>query len=77
MADKADLWQRMIEQHDLEPTPYSDVSSWPFGDFVFSWDYDVIADTSKSRRAGFHDYVDTEAMFLRIFQDLRDRRLIP
>lgn len=77
MADKADLWQRMIEHHDLEPTPYSDVSSWPFGDFVFSWDYDVIADTSKSRRAGFHDYVDTEAMFLSIFQDLRDRRLIP
>ena len=77
MADKADLWQRMIERHALEPTPYSDVSSWPFGDFVFSWDYDVIADTSKSRRAGFHDYVDTEAMFLGIFQDLRDRRLIP
>ena len=77
MADKADLWSAMISRHELAPTSYSDVSSWPFGDFVFSWDYDVIADTSKSRRAGFHEYVETEAMFLRIFQDLRDQRLIP
>ena len=67
----------MVQRHGLVPTPYADVSSWPFGDFVFAWDYDVIADTSKSRRAGFHEYVDTEAMFLRIFQQLRDQRLIP
>lgn len=77
MADKADLWSEMVERHSLVPTPYEDVSSWRFGDFVFAWDYDVIADTSKSRRAGFHEYVDTETMFLRIFQDLRDQRLIP
>ncbi|RFA13639.1 NAD-dependent dehydratase [Subtercola boreus] len=77
MADKADLWNTMVEKYGLLPTPYQDVSSWQFGDFVFSWDYDVIADTSKSRRAGFHDYVETEAMFLRIFQNLRDQRIIP
>ncbi|MEK8226950.1 NAD-dependent epimerase/dehydratase family protein [Oerskovia sp. M15] len=77
MADKAELWDRMISRHDLVPTSYSDVSSWEFGDFVFGWDYDVIADTSRSRRAGFHEYVETEEMFLRIFQDLRDQRLIP
>ena len=77
MADKSDLWDAMVAKHDLAKTPYSDVSSWQFGDFVFAWDYDVIADTSKSRRAGFHTYVDSEAMFLRIFQSLRDQRLIP
>jgi nucleoside-diphosphate-sugar epimerase len=77
MADKEPLWDAMVERHGLVATPYSAVSSWAFGDFVFGWDYDVIADTSKSRRAGFHEYVESEAMFLRIFQDLRDRRLIP
>jgi nucleoside-diphosphate-sugar epimerase len=77
MEDKAALWEKMVTDHNLVPTPYSDVSSWAFGDFVFAWDYDVIADTSKSRRAGFHEYVDTELMFMRIFQDLRDSRLIP
>jgi nucleoside-diphosphate-sugar epimerase len=77
MADKQPLWEAIIERHGLVATPYRDVSSWAFGDFVFGWDYDVIADSSKARRAGFHEYVDTEEMFLRIFQDLRDRRLIP
>ena len=77
MTDKEELWEAMVERHGLVATPYRDVSSWTFGDFVFAWDYDVIADTSKSRRAGFHEYVDTEEMFLRIFRDLRSRRLIP
>ena len=77
MADKGALWDSMVEKYALLPTPYSDVSSWGFGDFVFGWDYDVIADGSKARRAGFHSYVETEEMFLRIFTDLRARRLIP
>jgi hypothetical protein len=56
---------------------YEEVSSWGFGDFVFSWDYDMFADGSKSRRHGFHEYVDTEAMFMQIFDDLRERKVIP
>ena len=77
MADKAPLWQSMIGRHGLQPTPYQDVSSWGFGDFVFSWDYDLFADGSKARRFGFHEYVETEAMFMNIFADLRRRRVIP
>ena len=77
MADKGGLWDRMVAEHGLRPTPYGEVSSWPFGDFVLGWDYDVISDGSKARRAGFHEYVDTEAMFTQIFDDLRAQRLIP
>ncbi len=77
MADKAELWNAMVAEHGLAKTAYSEVSSWRFADFVFGWDYDVIADASKSRRAGFHEYVDTEEMFLRLFRELRDRRIIP
>ncbi|MCP2638533.1 SDR family oxidoreductase [Microbacterium sp. HD4P20] len=77
MADKEDVWDAMVQRHGLIATPYESVSSWQFGDFVFGWDYDVIADTSKSRRAGFHEYVESEQMFLQIFQSLRDSRLIP
>jgi nucleoside-diphosphate-sugar epimerase len=77
MADKEPVWDAMVAKHGLAPTPYSDVSSWAFGDFVLSWDYDMFADTSKSRRYGFHTYVDTEEMLLRLFDDLRKRRIIP
>ncbi|AJW38157.1 Nucleoside-diphosphate-sugar epimerase [Rhodococcus sp. B7740] len=77
MADKEPLWDSIVAEHGLQSTPYSDVSSWAFGDFVFSWDYDVIADGSKARRMGFHRFVDTEAMFAGIFAELRSRRIIP
>lgn len=77
MADKAPLWDRLVAQHDLSEPCYDRVSSWQFGDAVFGWDYDFFADGTKARRLGFHDYVDTEAMFLSVFDDLRARRIIP
>ncbi|TVT17459.1 SDR family oxidoreductase [Amycolatopsis rhizosphaerae] len=76
MADKEPLWNAMRDRYGLRPS-YSDVSSWRFGDFVFSWDYDFLADGSKARRFGFHEFVDTENMFLSIFDDLRKRRVLP
>lgn len=77
MAEKEPLWNRMIEKHGLTKTPYKDVSSWGFGDAVFGWDYDFFADGTRLRRAGFHEYVDTEEMFMRVFRDLRQRKIIP
>lgn len=77
MADKEPLWNRMIANYGLAPHTYQDVSSWGFGDFVFSWDYDLFADGSKARRFGFHEFIDTEAMFMGIFEDFRRRKVIP
>lgn len=77
MADKQPLWDKMKARHGLIDTPYSDVSSWRFADFVFGWDYDFFADGTKARRFGFHDFVDTEEMFMRTFSELRQRRIIP
>lgn len=77
MSDKAPLWDRMVASYGLAPNSYFDVSSWRFGDFVFRWDYDVIADGSKARRYGFHEFVDSKAMFLNIFDDFRVRKVIP
>lgn len=77
MADKEALWNSMVEKYDLMKNSYQDVSSWRFGDFVFSWDYDFFSDSSKSRRFGFHEFVDTEKMFMDIFEQFRQRKVIP
>jgi nucleoside-diphosphate-sugar epimerase len=77
MADKEPLWNQMVRKHGLAPTPYKDVSSWRFGDFVFAWDYDVFADGTKARRFGLHEYIDTEQMFMNLFTGFRERRIIP
>jgi hypothetical protein len=44
---------------------------------VFDSDYDIVSDTGKARRFGFHAAVDTEEMFLRMFAEFRQARLIP
>jgi nucleoside-diphosphate-sugar epimerase len=70
------LWDRMMTKYGLKYS-YDDVSTWWFGDHVLGYDYDFFADTSKIRRAGFHDYVETEQMFRDLFDEFRAERVIP
>ena len=77
MADKGPTWDAMVARHGLRPYPYDRLVSWRFAEFVFRLDYDVISDTTKARRFGFHDVIDTEEMFARMFKTLRERRYIP
>jgi len=77
MADKASLWQAMQEKYGLEKHTYQELSSWAFGDFVFSWDYDFFADGTKARRMGFYEFIDTEVMFYNLFDELRQKKVIP
>ncbi|MDX1540135.1 MAG: SDR family oxidoreductase [Geminicoccaceae bacterium] len=77
MADKEPVWQRIVDRHGLTPVPYRDVAAWPFADYVFGTDWDVMTDTLKIRAAGFHDHVRSDAMFLRLFEQFRERRVIP
>lgn len=77
MADKEELWKSIQEKYGLEKHSYEAVSSWIFGDAVFGWDYDMFGDSSKSRRFGFHEYIETESMFYRLFGELREKKIIP
>ena len=77
MADKKVLWENIQLKYDLKKHPYETLSSWGFGDFVFSWDYDFFADGSKARRFGFYEFIDTEEMFFKLFDQLRDEKIIP
>jgi nucleoside-diphosphate-sugar epimerase len=77
MADKEVLWQTIQEKYNLSKHSYHDLSSWAFSDFVFAWDYDFFSDATKARQAGFHEYVDTEMMFYQLFDQLREKRIIP
>ena len=77
MSDKAAVWEGIQQKHGLEKHSYESVSSWGFGDFVFSWDYDFLSDGSKARRLGFHEYIETEQMFFDCFDELKKQKVIP
>ncbi|MGH6814948.1 MAG: SDR family oxidoreductase, partial [Hyphomicrobiaceae bacterium] len=75
MADKGPLWMRMRERHGLQPHAYEHLAAWPFADYVWGCDWDVMSDTLKIRRAGFHEYEDSEAMVVRLMREFRAARI--
>ncbi len=77
MPAHAALWRQMAAKHGLKDIPYADLLAWPFADYVFGADWDVMCDVTKSRLYGFHDVVDSEAMFVRLLRRFRDERIVP
>ena len=77
MADRRQLWEEMTTKYKLRHLPYTDLVAWPFADYVFGTDWDVMSDVTKSRLYGFHDVVDSEAMFVRLLRRFRDERIVP
>lgn len=77
MKDKAALWEGMTKKHGLQPYRFDELVAWPFGDYVFSCNWDVMSDLTKSRQHGFQRVVDSEEMFVRLLQRFRDERIVP
>jgi nucleoside-diphosphate-sugar epimerase len=77
MADKAPLWDSMVKKHGLKPHRFDEVVAWPFGDYVFNCNWDVMSNVTKSRQHGFHDVVDSEEMFVRLLRRFRNEKVVP
>ena len=77
MADKAPLWAKMQEKHGLEKHPYEQLTAWPFADYVWAGDWDIMTSTTKLRQAGFHEVLDTEDAIVGMLSDFRRRRIVP
>lgn len=77
MPQQAAVWDRIVQREGLTPYAYDDLVSWGYGDGRFNREWETLNDTSRIRRDGFVEFVDSEAMFMRIFEDLRSRRVIP
>jgi nucleoside-diphosphate-sugar epimerase len=77
MADKAELWAGMNRKYGLKKFKFDELVAWPFADYVFGSDWDVMSDVTKSRLHGFHDVVDSEAMFERLLKRFRREKVVP
>jgi len=77
MSDKEPLWQAMVSKYKLLDYTFQQAAAWPFGEAVFNIEYDVMSDTTKCRQFGFHEFVDTEEMLLRLLTQFQQTRFIP
>jgi nucleoside-diphosphate-sugar epimerase len=77
MSDKGAIWRRLVKQHSLLDYSFDQAVSWPFGEAIFNIEYDIMSDTNKCRRYGFLEWVDTEEMLFRLFDQFQKMRFIP
>lgn len=77
MANAAPAWREIAETFHLVEPDISKLASWWHTDADLGRPMEVITDMSKSRTAGFLDYEPTDQAFFRLFDRLRQARLIP
>jgi hypothetical protein len=77
MPARADVWTAVVAAHGLVKTPFERMALWSYGDFVFTPDWDVMSSTTKLRRHGFPEVVDTQQMFLKFFQRFSRDKILP
>jgi nucleoside-diphosphate-sugar epimerase len=77
MADKADIWRRIVSDHGLSDIPYDKLVGWAFGDGVLNTEWDMVSDMGKIRRAGFSETVDTAEAMLDAIASLSRQRVLP
>jgi nucleoside-diphosphate-sugar epimerase len=77
MADKDSVWRAIVRKHGLRPTALHSLVLWPYGNYVFKPEWDIISDMSKARRDGFVHMVDSGQMFLGQFDYLRAEKIVP
>ena len=71
------VWNGLVERHELMRNAYARVADWNFANYAFSNDWDVMSDTTKSRRYGFLEFIDSEEMFLQLFDRFRQAKVVP
>jgi nucleoside-diphosphate-sugar epimerase len=78
MADKAELWQQLVQQHSLKNHSIDELVQWGFGDFIFNVEADAFFDVNKLRRFGFHEmHLDSFESFRQQFEHLKAAKIIP
>ena len=51
--------------------------NWPFGNYIFNCDWDIMASTTKAREHGFESFEDSERMFSQILPEMAETRMLP
>ncbi|HEV2512083.1 SDR family oxidoreductase [Bosea sp. (in: a-proteobacteria)] len=77
MAGADVLWDKIVAREGLQQHPLAQLVNWNFANYAFSNDWDVMSDTTKCRRYGFLEFLDSEEMFLDLFRDLQRKKIVP
>ena len=77
MQGAAPQWAALAQKYQLREASLDQLASWWHTDADLGRPMEVLADMTKSRKAGFTDYQSTPDAFVELFQRLEAEKLIP
>jgi nucleoside-diphosphate-sugar epimerase len=77
MADKGPLWREIAERNGLVEPDLAKLVGWPFGDFIFHTETDVISDVNKIYRFGFTERMDSTRSLIAEIDSLKRQKVLP
>ena len=72
-----ELWEALAKKYALHTDEVEKLTSWWHTDADLGRPFEAFTDMTKSRLAGFDDYVSTEQSFYKLFDQLIDKNVIP
>lgn len=77
MKGNLEIWKNIAEKYRLKESDLSKISTAWHTDLDLGRPIEVMTDVSKSRKAGFTVFENTEDSFLNLFERLRSEKIIP
>lgn len=77
MAGADAIWKEMVAKHGLQDIPVNKLASWWHSDADLGRDIECFTDMTNSRKLGFTAYQSTRDSFTDVFDELRERKIIP
>lgn len=77
MPDQQALWDRIAKRHGLREIAIGKIVNWAWVDYMLRMSHDVLLETGKIRRAGFHDCIETDRVFVQRLQELQEHKVLP
>src|SRR5580704_12305002 len=77
MADKGPVWKKIAERHGLVQPDLTKLVGWPFGDFIFHNESDVISNVNKIYEFGFTERMDSAKSLIAAIDSLKRQKVLP
>lgn len=69
-------WERLAERYGLDAGAL-DKATWSFAAYVLGREYDLVANMTKARKAGYQGFVDSWECLDRVLAEHEEQRVLP
>ena len=76
LPEVKEAWNRLSERHGLDKDAV-EKATWGFAAFVLGREYDLVANMTKAREAGFQGFVDSWKCLDEVFSELEANKVLP